>query len=326
MFSSKTWQYSAIHAIFLLVLASFCHASAFSSTNIDFLGRGGGTFGLVARTGDIDNVVWNASGLARSAESQGFAAYMDYLVQTRGGIAGYAGRHGEGLGYGLYMTYLSTGSVQRTAWDDPTGSGGEFTHGELVLGLSGGAGVASFLSLGGGFKAARQSTDDVTAGGMFADLSATARIYPIGGPGRGSDGYRSDYRVYSALVGRNLKILRWGDEGGSPPANLELGFALEAPGDAFKAGLSLYFAEESRRQIRAGLAVRPVEDFELRAGYRRRTGHLSDSANDLPWERGLSAGFSVGFDRVWVDYSFEDSSPLDNIHRFGIRSRTGPPE
>jgi hypothetical protein len=61
----------------------------------------------------------------------------------------------------------------------------------------------------------------------------------------------------------------------------------------------------------------------MRLGYRRRTGAISDSANDLPWERGLSAGFGVGFGRIWVDYTYEDASPLDNIHRFGIRTIVG---
>ncbi len=289
--------------------------------NIDFLGRGGGTCGLVARTGDIDNVLWNASGLARSPGRLGFAAYMDYLVQTKGGIAGYTGLSERGMGYGFYLAYLSTGTVRRTGWDDPTGSGDEFSHGEIVLGLSGGAGLTSYLSGGVGVKLARQNTDDVTAGGMFADLSGTARLFPVGN-GHGGNGYEA----YSALIVRNLRLFRWGDEGGEPPTNLELGFEMESPGNTFQAGFSFYFADEGHRQIRAGLAARPAKDFELRIGYRRRTGTLSDSANELPWERGLSAGFGVGFGRIWVDYSYEDASPLDNIHRFGIRSLVSPQE
>jgi hypothetical protein len=101
---------------------------------------------------------------------------------------------------------------------------------------------------------------------------------------------------------------------------------VEVPGQGIDAGLSLYVADEGRREIRAGVAASPAEDFEVRIGYRRRVGAFSDSGSDLPWERGLSAGFGVGLGRVWVDYSYEDASPLDNVHRFGIRFRTGLPE
>jgi hypothetical protein len=309
-----------IAAAILLSLAPSGYGSVFSSMNIDFLGRGGGTYGLVARPGDVDNVVWNASGLARSPGRLGFAAYTDYLVQTRAGMAGYSGLTGTGMAYGLYLSYLSTGMLNRTGWDDPTGTADEFSHGEVVLGLSGGTWLTSFISGGAGVKLARQNTDDVTAGGMFADLSGTARIFPW------KSGGTEGYAAYSALVVRNLRIFRWGDDEGEPPGNLELGLALEAPGREFEAGLSFYFADRGRRQIRAGLTARPAEDFEVRVGYRRRTGAASDEANDMPWERGLSAGFGVGFGRVWVDYTYEDASPLDNIHRFGIRTAFGSPE
>lgn len=315
------WRYLGVFASIFALFAPFCHASAFSSMNIDFLGRGAGTGGLVARSGDIDNVVWNASGLARSPGRLGFAAYMDYLVETKGGIAGYTGLSEDGMAYGLYVSYLSTGTVRRTDWDDPTGSTGEFSHGEIVLGFSGGAGLTSHLSCGAGLKLARQSTDDVTAGGVFTDLSGTARLYPLGNGPNGSG-----YQAYSALIVRNLRLFRWGDEGGEPPGNLELGFEVEFPGNTFQAGFSFYFADRGRRQIRAGLAARPAEDFELRVGYRRRTGSLSDSGSDLSWERGLTAGFGVAFGRIWVDYSYEDASPLDNIHRFGIRTIFDPSE
>ena len=313
-------RFLGITGLIILNFASFGHTSVFSSMNIDFLGRGGGTYGLVARPGDIDNVVWNASGLARSPGRLGFAAYMDYLVQTRAGLAGYSGLTEGGMAYGLYLSYLSTGMLNRTGWDDPTGTGDEFSHGEIVLGLSGGTWLTSFFSGGAGVKLARQNTDDVSAGGMFADLSGTARLFPFE-----SDGSMG-YEAYSALVVRNLRLLRWGDQGGEPPMNLELGFGAEAPGRVLQAGVSFYFADQGRRQIRAGLTARPGEDFEVRVGYRRRTGTVSDSANDLPWERGLSAGFGVGFGRLWVDYTYEDASPLDNIHRFGIRTIVGSPE
>ncbi|MGD8627611.1 MAG: hypothetical protein PVH52_00885 [bacterium] len=291
--------------------------------NIDFLGRGGGTFGLVARPGDVDNVVWNASGLADSPGRMGFAAYMDYLVQTRAGMVGYSGLTETGMAYGLYLSYLSTGMLNRTGWDDPTGTGDEFSHGEVVLGLSGGTWLTSFFSGGAGIKLARQNTDDVTAGGMFADLSGTARILPLGSGGGAKGEGAKGGGAYTALVVRNLRLFRWGDDEGEPPGNLELGFSLEAPGKVLQAGFSFYFAGQGRRQVRAGLTARPSADFEMRLGYRRRTGAISDSANDLPWERGLSAGFGVGFGRIWVDYTYEDASPLDNIHRFGIRTIVG---
>jgi hypothetical protein len=305
----------------VLVSPIALQASSFSALNIDFLGRGGGTYGLVGRNQDIDNVIWNASGLGFGSDETGFGGYMDYIVQLKGGIAGYSSQYQQKGAYGLYMSYLTSGMISRTEWDDPTGgTGDEFSHGEFVFGASGGFRVTSYLSGGVGLKLARQSTDNVSSGGLFGDLSGSARIYPLeaGEPGPG-------VKAFTTIVFRNLEITRWGEEAGDPPANAELGLAIESPQAAWVGGGSYYVAREGRREVRLGLSAKPSEEFEVRFGYRRRIGDRSDSGAGFPWHRGLSAGFGVGFGKIWVDYTYEDASPLDNIHRFALRAIVGPP-
>jgi hypothetical protein len=124
--------------------------------------------------------------------------------------------------------------------------------------------------------------------------------------------------IYTSYIARNMVLARWGYERGDLPGNSEIGVALEFPGGGLEVGCSFYFAERGRREVRSGVRTRLSEDFEVRVGYRRRTGLISDHANDLPWERGLLAGFGLAFGPVRLDYTFEDASPLDNIHRFAV--------
>jgi hypothetical protein len=307
----------ALVCCILTCLASTSQGSSFSVLNIDFIGRGGGTHGLVARTGDIDNVVWNASGLGPLEGDAGFASYMDYLVGIRGGTAGYRGRW-RMLGYGVYLSYLTSGSLTRTVWEDPTGGLGiTFTYTEIVLGLAQGLAVLPNLSLGTGLKIARQNVEDDAASGAFADLGATFRIRP----GRWWAG--SGTSIQATLVTRNLTLGKWGDEAGDAPLNAEVGVVMQAPAGGLTAGVSFYVGRDDRREIRTGFSALLSDEFEVRLGYRRRVGRMGDSAADLPWERGLLGGFGVGFGSVWIDYTFEDASPLDGVHRFGLRVGLG---
>jgi hypothetical protein len=305
-------------ALVAIAAPGLCLSAGFSATNIDFLGRGGGTSGLVARVDDVDNVLWNASGLGFGSQPAVFAGFMDYLVGVRGGSAGYVGRPARNWGCGIWFSYLSSGALGRTGFDDPTGGeGGTFKHTELVTGLSGGGLVLPYLSLGGAIKLGRQELDDFSSTGLFGDLSVTFKAYSP------DPGHRSRPRVYTSYIARNLSFAIWEEDGQEPPVNSEVALALDFPSRRTAAGLSFYFGRDGRREIRGGLETGLSEEFVFRIGYRRRTGRMSDGASGLPWERGLTAGFSVIFGPVWVDYTYEDASPLDNIHRFGLRTALG---
>jgi hypothetical protein len=298
-------------------ISSFGSASPFSALNIDFLGRGGGTYGLVANAGEIDNVFWNASGLGFSNSSVAVAGYMDYLVTVGGGTGAYMGL-GKGFGYGIHASYLSSDTYAKTALDDQVGQTGEtFKYGEFVLGVSGGTRLRPYLSVGTGLKLARYDLDDVAGMGVAADLSGTLRVYPL------DDRHTPGSAVYVSLVTRNLGLVRWEDEESDVPRNSELGLVFGLPGNRLAAGASYYLGTDGRREIRFGMAALPTSEFEARLGYRRRVGEFSDAANNLPWERGITGGFGIGFGRVWIDYTFEDASPLDNIHRFAVRAGLG---
>jgi hypothetical protein len=276
--------------------------------------------GLLAGAGHSSNPEWNPSGLGYGADEAAYAGFMDYVVGVHGGAAGYVGRAGK-IGYGVYVSYLSSGTLTRTGWDDPVGGAGDtFSHSEIVIGVSEGLRVRPYWALGSGLKLARQALEDETSAGAFLDLSTTLRVYPLDrhdamGPA-----------VYAAFAVRNLKIARWDDEEGEVPLNSEAGVALRSTGGGLTVGLSSYFGRDGRQEIRTCIAARPSGEFEVRLGYRRRTGAFSDTGNDLPWERGLLAGFGIGFDRFWIDYTFEDASPLDNVHRFGLRAILAPTE
>jgi hypothetical protein len=295
-------------------MGTACRASTLSALNVDFLGRGGGTAGLAARTGDVDNVFCNASALAFGSGRMAFAGFMDYMVGVRGGTVGYVDRAASDYGYGLWVSYLSSGSLDRTSFDDPTGEQGEtFTHAELVSGLGVAYDLLPYLSVGAGLKLARQQTGGFSTAGLFGDLSATVKAYA---PDRES----LRPQVYTSYIVRNIEAARWEQKDGAVPGNCELAVDLDFPNSGFSVGLSFYFAGEETREIRYGLEAALSDEFEARLGYRARIGTMSDRASDLPWERGLSAGIGLGFGMFWIDYTYEDASPLDGIHRFALRS------
>jgi hypothetical protein len=303
----------ALAGVVLLSSALACAASTLSVRNLDFLGRGGGTSGLIARVGDPDNLCWNASALAFGPGNSVFAGYMDYLVGVKGGTLGYVGEARGAYGYGLWVSYLSSGSLVLTSFDDPTGGrGGTFKHSEVMSGLAGGTRLLPFLSVGAAVKLARQDLDNLSTSGLFGDLSLTFKAYS-------PDPVLSSFpAVYTSYVARNVTVARWGEEQGDLTGNSEVGLVFDFPGDGLVVGCSFYFADRGRREVRSGIEARLSDDFEVRVGYRRRTGAMSDDANDLPWERGLMAGFGLAFGPVRLDYTYEDASPLDNIHRFAI--------
>jgi hypothetical protein len=240
---------------------------------------------------------------------------MDYLVGVKGGSVGYVDGRPANQGYGLWVSYLTSGSLSRTDFDDPTGAvGTSFRYTEVVTGLSGARSLLPYLSVGAALKVARQDVDGFSTSGIFGDASVSFKAYS-------PDPKTSPYpRIYTSYIARNLEVARWGDAAGGVPVNSEIAIAFDFPGSDLATGVSFYFGDRRRREVRWGVEAALSDEFEIRLGYRRRTGHLSDRANDLPWERGLTGGFSLGFGSIWIDYAFEDASPLDNIHRFVLRS------
>jgi len=300
----------------LAVTAGSAAAATFSCLNLDILGSGGALQGLMARPGGIDNALWNPSGLAgiETSRGVGFAGYMDYLAGTRGASAGYAWSARPGRGFGTYISYLSAGSIPLSTWSDPVGGDESFSCGEVVAGFSGGGAIGRRLTVGTGLKVDRENLDDVATAGAFLDLSATMRFAGSSGASRGPE-------AYLCVAARNITLGRWGTGAEAAPVNTEFGLAAVLPAGA-SAGASFLVCGEGRREMRVGLAVLLSGEFEARLGWRRRIGTGSDSAYGLPWQRGLTAGFGVGLGKFWVDYTYEDASPLDAIHRFGLRAGT----
>lgn len=301
--------------VFTIVLATSAgsEAATFSSANIDFLGRGR-SCGLVAVPGTLDNIFWNPSGLGGlvSSDPTVFAGFMDYLAGIRGGAVGFASGGKGNWGYGPYVTYLSLGSIPVTTFDSPVGGrDGNFSYNEIAGGLATGAKVLPYLWLGGGLKVVRSSLVETASTVACFDVSGTLRLFGSGGASTSG---------YACVVGRDIELKAWGEEEGEPPTNLEIGLAVGIlEGKALVGGS---FSEERRgeREVRVGASGLLSKEFEARIGYRRRFGTGSDSSIDSGWQRGLVTGFSVSLGKFWVDYTYEDASPLDAIHRLAVRA------
>jgi hypothetical protein len=239
---------------------------------------------------------------------------MDYLVGTRGVAVGFVSRQNTRWGYGPYLTYLGLGSIPVTTWDNPLGGrDGDFSFSEIAAGIGAGAEALPYLWLGGGLKFVRSSlvNDAITAACL--DLSGTARIF--GGSTAGATS------GFVCAVARDIGLMTWDDTGeaGDPPTNVEVGAAVRTLDGKALLGCSFLEERGGGRDVRFGVSGLLSEEFEARLGYRRRLGTGSDSSIDSGWQRGLVAGFSVSLGKFWVDYTYEDASPLDSIHRLAVR-------
>jgi hypothetical protein len=299
----------------LVAVPLACRAETFTALNIDFLGHGGAPQGLAAKAGDVGNVFWNPAGLAcsRAATPMAFAGYMDYVAGIRGGAVGYLSAPRPHSGHGFYLTYLASGSMRATDWDDPLGGRGDtFTYSEVVAAAVGGVQVLPAVYAGGALKLGRENLETLGASCLAADLGGTVRF--LGGAGA------EDAKAYASITARNIKLAVWEIKDTKLPTGAELGLATDFLAGRASAGLSIYAGRLGRREARIGVAGLLTDEFEARLGWRRRIGKASDSEFDLGWRRGLSAGFSVGLGRFYFDYTYEDASPFDGIHRFGLRA------
>ncbi|MFZ1946524.1 MAG: hypothetical protein WAW06_03180 [bacterium] len=302
---------SLVVAALVLGLAGRAGCSGFASSDIDFLGRGGG-WGLVARQGDVDNIFWNASGLGRSEASGGsaFATYLDYHAGVKGGAVGYLGHGRPSWSWGCFVSYLSSGEMALTSWEDPTGGlGASFSYSDVVGGAAFGVRAIPAVLLGAAVKAARQTMDGVSESTVLGDLSATAALWE----GAGGEGY-------ACIVGRNWVLGASETDLGEESGSVEAGLGLKFPTGLTSVGCSMVFDRAGGREARFGVAGLLSEEFEARLGYRRGVGAQSDASYGFAWHRGLTAGFSVSFGRLWMDYAYENADPLGGVHRIGLRS------
>jgi len=297
----------------IVALPSVCLPASFSAANIGMLPGAAPTQAYVSEVADLNDFWWNPAGLAYLERVEIAGGYMDYLTSLKGGLAGFGSPTRRGWAYDFYLSYLSTGQVDRTDFDDPTGGVGEtFTFGELVGGFSAGMKLHGRVAAGVGLKFAREQLDADFKTGVLADFGASFRVY--GGEAWPGDGLAA----YLSAVAKNLLIFEDGDDGRSP-AGLAVGASLAGAGDVpFSGGFSFYMGQMGVREVRAGVVGLLSKEFRARLGYRRRVGENSDASAGFSWVRGLTAGFGIRFGKVWVDYTYEDSSPLDAIHRFGL--------
>jgi hypothetical protein len=268
---------------------------------------------------DVDNMPANPSLLGRYGreEPSVFAGFMDHMGGLKGGAIGYGDRGGERWGYGAYLTYLTSGSIPLATWEDPVGGSGEdFAYTELGGGVACGVEIVRSLVVGAAGRALREAIDDDASTAAWFDIGATVTLAGFGGRGANA--------VHLCVLGRCLAGGAWNTRSEPPAPSLETGLAVGFLGGRASAGCSFAAGEDGRRQAIVGLSGMMSDGFEARIGYKRNVGKFSDASYDLPAQRGLVSGFSVLLGRSWIDYTYEDASPMDNVHRLGLRVHPGP--
>ncbi len=287
-------------------------AECYSPAVID-MGDGTANLGFIADRERTSNISFNPALLAGGDPLSVNFGYANYLVTSRTVMISFKGRVRK-LGFGIHTSYLSGGVINRTTGDDPAGqASGSFTYSESSVGVGIGTQLVSWLDLGGFVRFARIDAEDYAKTRGFFDSGAIVNLQKLlFGVGKG-------WELNLGLVTRGVEISR-GSKCEEEKIGQEISVNASIPKKGLRFALGWLSSTSGSREVRGGLVLKPAEDFELILGSRRRLGEFGDSRQGFPWHRGLIAGFGLRFGTHWLNYTYEDASPLQGIHRFVLRS------
>ncbi|MGQ9604492.1 MAG: hypothetical protein ACUVUU_09865 [bacterium] len=289
--------------------------NCYSPTVID-MGDGTANIGLIADRTRPSNMSLNPAILAGRAPVSVSFAYGRYLVTSRTVMISFRGRVGD-VGFGIHSSHFNGGVISRTTGDDPAGqASGSFSYGETSIGFGLGAQLVSWLALGGGLRIARVDVDDYTKARAFFDAGTIVKLNEM------LSGKTPKWELNVGMVVRGIEVSK-GSKCQDEKIGKEISMNVSMPEKGVTFALGWLSSTKGRSEIRGGMVLRPAGDFELILGSRRRIGSFGDVNQGFPWHRGLTGGFGLRFGSHWLNYSYEDASPLEGTHRFMLRTRIG---
>ncbi len=270
----------------------------------------------VAMMGDVYATNTNPAGLA-DVDKLSFAAANTFWVAgiNHAFFSAVMPTKKSGV-FGLSVTSLMTGAMERRTEFQPDGTGEFFTASNTAIGLSYSKRLTDFFSYGVTLKYVNESLAEYTAHTGVIDLGFL---------------YRTDFKDLSFAVGlqsfgTNSKLSGDYQPDGlnSQPVNLE---AYPAP-TLFKIGVSMVPWKAEDKSLTAIVQLNHPNDnaenirlgleFEYRKLLYLRAGYKINVTDQVYPTAGIGIRSRIGKHPLIVDYGVDPTRYLGWIHRFGI--------
>ncbi len=302
--SKKGWGIMILAGVLILTQAVITEAGNknVGTSGAQFLkiGVGGRPTGMGSAyagiADDVNAIYWNPGGLAQIQGKQLTAMYNSWFEDISHQYLGYAQPIGEKAAFGLGITYLTVGDMEkRTA--DTTSNIGTFDATDMALALSYGRSISDKFMAGLNLKYISQKLEDESATGYACDLGSL---------------YKATDALSIGLVVQNIgSKMEFISEGDPLPLNIKLGFGYKLLGDALTLGLDVNCPNDNDINIASGLEYNIA--FGDNIAIAPRAGFTN--ASDLG---GLQAGIGIDIKKFGVDIAYAPYEDLGNTYKVAL--------
>ena len=270
----------------------------------------GGAFTGLAN--DATALYYNPAGIAGVSQSSFIAGYHNYFVDVQSGFVGYTREFAPGSVGGIFVSYLNYGDFTET---DQLGNVlGDFSGGDLMVGVSFGRKFRERFSFGATAKIMHESLQDYSAGGLALDLGArysTPEIDP------------RDYKFENSYSG-GVTIQNIGTELSSlGDSSFALPLMVRAGGSARLKGLPMIFVGDiilpvdNDVDFALGAEYFELKPLYLRVGWNSFGSNYKTSDSNDKWA-GFSFGAGFDYKKYQIAYAVTLAADLGESHRITL--------
>lgn len=249
---------------------------------------------LTAVADDATALYWNTARLGKIRDNSISLSHQTWFDHSHDELFHLALPSNYGT-FGMGFLYSATSGIE--FWDEENQPGKTFTTWNGVLTLGYGLPIAERYFLGAGLKGCYENLYTGAGYGAGLDFGFAAEPFPS---------------LKSGLTLRNLGLMKYNFVE-TLPAEIALGIAYS--GKKFNImfdGVQPYY---HRPHLRVGLEYHPVNELNLRLGYRTGPQNLEE----LGVLSGITAGIGINLPSFALDYSLSSYGRLGLGHRIGIR-------
>ncbi len=300
-------------SLLVAIGAQTCRAAAAGGEPFDFLfldagarsAAMGGAYTALAN--DSNALLYNPGALGMVPRTE--ATFMDnqYFQSVTQEYVGFASSNG----FGFNLNHLGFGSVGRTTYNNPGGTGDSTGLDDWAVSAGYGHQIVESLSVGAGVKYIRESIDASAAVGFAVDVGAMYKTPFVPGLTLGAALQNMGPTVTFVTANENL------------PLNVRLGAGYDFTVWGHENTVSLDLTRERSQNVLVGFGVesRLISVLPLRFGF--------TTTNDAGL--GITAGFGYIWGRASFDYAIAPYGDLGLTNRisvtfhFGDIKRSAPP-
>lgn len=239
---------------------------------------------------DATALYWNPAGLASAKEKELFATYNSWFQDISQGYFGVVLPGGK-KSFGFAVNYVDLGEMERTTWENPTGTGEKFSATDI------------HITLGYGWKISPSLRIGIAAGWLkdtIAEKERSTFVFNLGIQG----GIKKNISFGIAL--QNLGG-RLGDD--LLPLTIRGGFMWIFSHLTTTVELEVPYDEDAG--IRAGFEWQLTPQAALRAGYQGNQDQGS----------GITLGLGLNVQKFTMDYAYVPFGELENTNRVSFTVR-----